>query len=438
MEEFIKQYLEKYDFNYEQLSLYSVEKVYHLFHDEIIFIPCTDMERLYLGVWYYFNKDFDNMKKYYIEASKNGLLIASLNLGLYFERVDELETAIIYFSLVHDKGDIRGTFGLAKCYKYLGYLEESAKYYKLAIESNPKSSTHCMINLISYYSLSEDEENMIKYLAISLLYGEKRGLELVCKYYIDKNKFSLAEKYLKMLMLIDENLAIDHLAGLYLYYGDPTEGIKLYRSAIERGNYDAAGKLGEFMFNTGKHDEAKNLFELGCSNGNVMCIKLLSVYYKFKQDYESSYKYLEMAAEYDDIDSLTEISAKNRALYFSTFKDEYYEKMKKYYLILLHKGIKSTETYINDSIKSIPVKKIVDFYSSFYDFLNDKNKRDFNIIITSILKAGKNDQAYLTKILCINCKKEELCVFIKCGHPICYCCYNTNKNVCSLCGTIEE
>lgn len=162
MEKYIEEYLCEHEYFYQKLSLESIEKVYELFHDRKIFIPSNDIERVYLGLWYQLNGDYDHMKEFYTEPMNNGRTLVMLNLAGYYLKINDEDRAISHWSMAKENGDIRGIFALAKYYKSIGNIEMTIKCYEEAIDLNSSASAHCMVDLSSIYSLENDEENMKK------------------------------------------------------------------------------------------------------------------------------------------------------------------------------------------------------------------------------------------------------------------------------------
>lgn len=272
---------------------------------------------------------------------------------------------------------------------------------------------------------------------MSLNHGRTEGLTVLCNHYIRRDDFVNAEKYLNMLVHLGSEIAMNKLATLYIENESSDKAIELFLRAISKGYLDSYKHSGDYYKNIGDISNAEKYYLLGASKGHIPSMIQLSEHYMLLNNHKESDKYLEMSADHGDTSSLHKLSSDNWAMYFKTFKDEYYNKMKKYYLMLLHIGDTITKNYINNVIRGIPHDKLIDFYTTFYDFLDDNSRRNFNIIISSVLKAITSDQNFLTKILCMNCKIEKSCIFVKCGHPICCDCYDVIETICGLCGSIE-
>jgi hypothetical protein len=64
----------------------SIEKIYKLFCENIIYDPKDAIEHFYLGCYYWnVEDDCDLMKKYYFTAIELGSIDAMTNLGSYYQ-----------------------------------------------------------------------------------------------------------------------------------------------------------------------------------------------------------------------------------------------------------------------------------------------------------------------------------------------------------------
>jgi hypothetical protein len=67
----------------------SIEKIYNLLINNIIYDPTNTIENYYLG-WYYemIIKDYDLMKKYYLNAIEDGCSVSMNRLGIYYKMIE--------------------------------------------------------------------------------------------------------------------------------------------------------------------------------------------------------------------------------------------------------------------------------------------------------------------------------------------------------------
>src|SRR5438552_2937590 len=125
MEEFIKNLLDQYNYDYVNIDTKdSLIKIHNLLINNIIFEPLTSIELLYLAIYYReISQNYELMKKYYLMAIDKGNSDAMNNLGYYYDKIEE-------------------NYDLMK------------KYYLMAIE---KRNYDAAKNLLKYYIKNSNE-----------------------------------------------------------------------------------------------------------------------------------------------------------------------------------------------------------------------------------------------------------------------------------------
>ena len=142
MEDDIKRFLEKYDLTYVPISnIESMKIIYNLLYKHEIIVVHRSIECFYYGVYYKnVEKDYVEMKKYYLMAIDKGESKAMYNLGYYYEDVEK------------------------------DYVEMK-KYYLMAID---KGNSDAMINLGNYYY-----QNIEDYSFLTLPYKNKTIINII-------------------------------------------------------------------------------------------------------------------------------------------------------------------------------------------------------------------------------------------------------------------
>ncbi len=156
----------------------------------------------------------------------------------------------------------------------------------------------------------------------------------------------------------------------------------------------------------------------------IIAMNNLGHYYEEQKDYENMKKYYLMAIEKGYPDSMS-----NLGYYYLEQKD--YENTKKYFLMgaeMNHQiSIKAINDYLEENFD-------ICFASKAYRYLSETNLKKLNEKICECYKFFEESKDFTeaaTKFECINCYNSENCVFLKCGHGICYKCHGQLCRLCS-------
>ena len=125
-----------------------------------------------LGYYYHsIEKDYDNMKKYYLMAIEKGNSKAMNNLGYYYQHVmEDYDNMKKYYIMAVEKNNSEAMFRLGMYYYNTKDYDNMKKYYIMAIEKgNSDLQSHAMYNLGFYYEYTEkDYDNMKKYYLMAI------------------------------------------------------------------------------------------------------------------------------------------------------------------------------------------------------------------------------------------------------------------------------
>jgi TPR repeat protein len=122
---------------------------------------------LWIGNYYYdVTKNYEEMKKYYLMAIKNGNSYAMMLLGVYYQTIEKNCEEMKKYHLMAIKNGSRDAIFLLGCYYQTVEInyEEMKKYFLMAIKNGDSVA---MYNLCYYYDNTKEE--LIDNLYISLL-----------------------------------------------------------------------------------------------------------------------------------------------------------------------------------------------------------------------------------------------------------------------------
>ena len=153
MEESIKDFVLKLDYSYVQINDHiSINKIYNLFYNKIIYDTDNDTEQLYLGFYYEkIEKNYELMKKYYLMAIDHGNEYAMKNLANYYGKIEKnYDHMKKYYLMAIDKSDSVSMNNLGYYYQHneINY-DLMKKYYLMAISQDHELTIR---KLLSYYS----------------------------------------------------------------------------------------------------------------------------------------------------------------------------------------------------------------------------------------------------------------------------------------------
>ncbi len=194
--------------------------------------------------------------------------------------------------------------------------------------------------------------------------------------------------------------------------------------AFENGSSSAAVSLGNYRNKMGDYESMKRYYLMAIEKGNDYAMNNLGHHYYKKKDYENMKKYFLMAIEKGNSNAMY-----NLAYYYMDQKD--YENMKKYFLMAAGMNNESSIKAINDYLE---VNFDICFACEAYHCLGEANLRKLNEKICEHHKLAEELKSFTdatTKFECINCYNLENCVFLKCGHGICYKCHGQSCRLCS-------
>ena len=347
-----------------------------------------------IGQYYHFiHICYDLMKKYYLMAIDKGNFDAMINLGLYYQEIND--------------------------------CEQMKKYYLMVINNditNTSTKVIAIVNLGLYYQEIEDYELMKKYflMAIDKDNDNADALYYLGLYYQNVQKdYDLMKKY--YLMAIDKGnaVALYFLASYYLITEKDYDLMKKYfLMAIDKDNIDAMYYLGLYYRNTEKdYDLMKRYFLMAIDKGNDNAMYDLGCYYLITEnDYELMNKYYLMAVDKGNVNAMYDLGC-----YYKEIKD--YKLMLKYFVLCFQNNDSKPNNILLNYFKN----KLV--YYNWLKALNNKNETIYKIIME--MNNITEVKIYLQKIYnnlsnikeCIICYDTNINIDMYCGHQICINCY---------------
>ena len=239
--------------------------------------------------------------------------------------------------------------------------------------------------------------------------------------------------------IIDEKLTDpDYLNSIGIYYHIDhkiNKAINYYQKAIEVHSIDAICNLSSlYQYQLGDIQLAKKYLLMGCEKNSTRCMYLLGILYQYQlNDIQLAKKYLLMGCEKNSTRCMYSLGILYKSLNEYNLADKYFLFGANNYLI----DIKYAKKCIAEINLSLDCDFNIDLAIKAYDYLDDYNMNEFNERICNSLKLinkiKKNEPIMaLVEIECVCCQITEQCVFMKCGHSICYNCY-LNKTSCRLC-----
>jgi uncharacterized protein len=215
--QFIKKWCVDNGYTYKKiLNDDSITKIYELLNSNFI-VPFELIEFCYYGSYYKEQKDYVNMKKYYLMAIEKGHSNTMNNLGLYYHEQKDYVNMKKYYLMAIEKGDSDAMYNLGLYYSEQKDYVNMKKYYLMAIE---KGDSDAMYNLGLYYDEQKDYDNMKKYYLMAIEKGHFKSLNN----YIENTKdYKLAYKYKSKLNNENKKLLEQYLSLCTQYLNNKIE-----------------------------------------------------------------------------------------------------------------------------------------------------------------------------------------------------------------------
>lgn len=233
MEKNIIDLLQKYNFDYVPIPKESLENIHELLVNNKEFEPTTDIDMLYIGVFWRIKDDPNKMVKYFLLASDHKNSTAMNNLAYYYGEIRKYDDSVRYYLMAIENGNVLAMGNLAKYYNEISELDNAVKYYLMAIENGHANS---MNNLAFYYEKISKYDHAVKYYLMAIESGNVVSMVNLACYYVRVSKFDDAIKY--YLMAIDNGNvdAMDALAYYYQTKSNFTSAVEYYLMAIKYGS----------------------------------------------------------------------------------------------------------------------------------------------------------------------------------------------------------
>lgn len=172
----------------------------------------------------------DDMAKYYLLASENGNINATLNLAMYHKEQKDYDAMIKYYLLAIEKGSVIAMKKLAYHYGQIKDCDNMVKYYLLAAENG---NSDAMFNLATHYRSSGDTDSMLKYYLLAAERGDPDAMFNLGHHYQQVHDYDTMLKYYQLAI---ENNSLSAMFNLGYYYEELAEReqmIKYYLMVTE-------------------------------------------------------------------------------------------------------------------------------------------------------------------------------------------------------------
>jgi hypothetical protein len=284
-----------------------------------------------MAYYYYENRNYDLMKKYYEIGITMDCSKSAYELGIYY-RDDEKN-----YDLMKKYYEIGITMDCSmSAYELGSYYQDDEKnydlmkkYYEIGIELGNFNSAN---NLGYYYQCNEKNYDLMKkYYEIGIKLGNSSSAYNLGSYYQDDEKnYDLMKKYYEIGIELGDSTSANDLG----YYYDQNENNydlmkKYYEIGIALGNSSSAYNLGSYYQDEKNYSLMKKYYEIGIKLNCGKCASKLSKYYNIiENNNDMAIQYCILAI---NLGNLQEIKYFNRLCiekktFATTFYLEYIEK----------------------------------------------------------------------------------------------------------------
>ena len=113
----------------------NLEIIYNL-HKNNILNNIPPILYRHIAIYFWINKNYEEMKKYYLMAIEMGDLNAMFNLGLYYKKIENYEEMKKYYLMAIEKGESIAMNNLGQYYQFIEKkYDEAIKYYEMNNET---------------------------------------------------------------------------------------------------------------------------------------------------------------------------------------------------------------------------------------------------------------------------------------------------------------
>lgn len=339
-------------------------------------LGCPECMNL-LGRYYYRNKDYVQMMKFWQMAIEKKNIDAIFNLSKFFEDEKQYDNMINALKIAIDLGSEKAILSLASYYQKNKEFEKMIETYRQGIHNG---YTNCMSELGNYYMSLGDKENTIKYYTAAAKTNPDAMYKLG-KFY-ERNK-----DYPKMMYYYNKAIQYNHTESM-IRLGDYYKKIKNYELMLHTykmaasTNPDAMNRLGIYFQKKKQYPEMMNYYESAIKLGCVNSMNNLAIYYESVGEYGKMKMLLEKAIEKKSC-----VAMYNMGLYYEKMKD--YEKMAEYFMMSYQNGRVFDHSEIKLMKKSILSGNKIKLMNELKRMVSEKKKK-FKEIFT--FKHSKEDK----------------------------------------------
>ncbi len=369
--------LYKHNINFDKSFQKYEDIIYDIFINKNI-IQSNDSNILtIIALYYYIEKDYVKMKKYFQIAIGTNNYHAMNYFAHYYKNIEKDYGEMKKYFLMSIKLDnFTSAYDLAHYYQYIEKdYGKMKKYYNLAINLGCKDS---ILNLAHYYKeIEKNYVEMKKYYQMAINLGNTLAMCYLGMYYeYEEKDYEQMKKYYQMAIDLGDTQAMHNLGIYYEFIKDYKKMKKYFKMAIQFG--DTGTGILDLVF-----------YYLTIENNNNKAIKYIQMINKINDDLFID-KFVAELAIYDNI-------------------------------IFLNFYIQLT----NIEPKSKELVKIISRFETVKEIYIYKNKLEF----------AKKHNLKANCSICL--ENDKLSLLYDCMHSVCSDCYPT-YNECTICTTTNR
>jgi tetratricopeptide (TPR) repeat protein len=189
-----------------------------------------------IAEYYFKEKDYENMKKYYLMALDSGSSIAMMCLAEYYKDTEKnYKLMKKYYKMAIEKGHSNAMHSLGYHYHNTEKnYELMEKYYLMAIN---KGNADAMFNLGLYYDKIKDYENMKKYYLMAIDKGNSNAMFYLGGYYYEIKDYENMKKYYTMAINKGDSVVLNNLTDYLIPILDKYKLSKNSSNSIEQSKH---------------------------------------------------------------------------------------------------------------------------------------------------------------------------------------------------------
>lgn len=399
--------------------------------------------------------------KYYVKGANDNNLFALMGLGYMFTymsdnvynanyynhyNISKYEVAEKYFNDAKKLGYDESYIGLASLYLTTKEYDKALANAKIAVEKNIVCSHYILARIYHYMGNANDAISTYEYIVSNKLARYDDALSILSLIYTKTEDYDMAEKYLKLLVLINNNDACLRLAKLYIETNRQDMAINILIKGVDLKSTECMIELYKIYINNNKYDLANEILKKIDEYGKgEKLFNLGSWIFEKQNDLRMAIKYWELCIErcsekYSEYLKTHKLNIIARCM--NNIGSAYATLNSRLEALDWHiKSIKNCIDDENDLIFIINNIKAHSYSTEFYYIITENNLNlPYNVtddIINDLNVIQFKDMIQNNFIAsCYICSEDDVkCVKMKCNNDICIKCLSTLfvTNKCPYC-----